>query len=1040
QNQQHTYNEPGTYTAVLTVSGPAGQDTTEKTINVAKPQEPDTPPKAAFTTDQNEGVTPLPINFTDVSTGTISEYKWDFGDGKTATDQNQQHTYNEPGTYTAVLTVSGPAGQDTTEKTINVAKPQEPDTPPKAAFTTDQNEGVTPLPINFTDASTGTISEWSWDFGDGSYGVGQTQHHTYTVAGTYTASLTITGPGGEDQMEQNILVKQSVGESKKAQLKAAFSTYSSQGPAPFSMSFLDTSTGGITDWNWDFGDGATSTEQSPRHTYTTPGTYPAYLTVIGPSGQSRTDATLVLVTSSLSQPWSAFTTDRTEGYAPLSVRFSDTSSGEITDWKWDFGDGSTATGNQSDHTYTTPGSYTGKLIVKGPGGESRSETLIHVMEPEAPPTAGLTASVTQGQAPLTITFTDSSSGTITSWNWDFGDGANAAEQNSTHTYTNPGYYKAGLTIEGPGGIGSTNLTITVTEGKKKPSADFTADITNGSLPFRVHLHPVTTGEVDGYFWDLGDGTVSYDEEPVHTYETIGDYQVSLTVSGPGGVTTTKKPGFISTISTTLPVAEKSPAFIPEPTLPVTEEPDVPVHPKTPGNTTNQSAHGYPVISITGDYTSGPAPLRTSFQTNVTGTIDGYVWDFGDGGSSYDQSPIHIYAIPGNYSVKLIVTGPDGISEVKVPDPIIVTEGMKIPVASFSAEPISGYTPLVVNFTDESSGSVDKYLWNLGDGTTSTEKNPQHLYASPGTYSVGLKVSGQSGSADEEKNNLIVVKEKPAPPVARFKADSRTGQAPLVVTFQDMASGVVTGWIWDLGDGNISSERDPVNTYNRPGVYSVSQTVEGPGGKDSAIRRGYITVSAPKSPPSAAIYAEPLKGSAPLPVKFLDMSSGTVSSWNWDLGDGMNSTDKNPTHIYQNPGTYKIRLQVDGAEGQSTSELIIRVSSPENQIETEPLQRDTSKQGTGINNSNSIPATQSIKPIANFTVSEMTGTAPLKVAFQDTSVGEITQWVWSFGDGEFADTKDPIYTYQKPGAYTVSLTVTGPHGSSSKRSREAIEVS
>jgi PKD repeat protein len=921
-------------------------------------------------------------------------------------------------------------------KTITVAHPEEENRPPTAAFNADAVEGTTPLSVAFTDISTGTITGWKWDFGDGNTAQGQNQEHTFTKSGTYAVILTISGPGGEDRAEQIIKVRTSGIVPEKEQVKASFSTYNSQGPAPCTVSFLDTSTGDITGWEWDFGDGSISTEQNPRHTYTKPGTYPVYLTGTSPSGESKTDATLILVTGSQSLPWSDFNADPTEGSTPLSVSFSDTSTGQITEWIWDFGDGTTTSGNHADHTYTIPGLYTAVLTVKGSTGESRSETTILVKEQEMAPVAGFNVSMIKGQAPHTVNFSDTSTGLITGWEWNFGDGTTSLEQNCTHTYVNPGIYTVTLSLKGPGGTGKAEKTITVTEGMKKPSADFTADITNGSLPLRVHLYPVPTGKIDGYFWDLGDGTISYDKEPVHVYETSGHYQVSLSVSGPGGVTTVKKPDYISTFPSSDKATENLPTILQEPIPSSIEESVVPVLPEITENTITMSPADIPLVSITRDGSFGPAPLRISFRTNASGIIDGYAWDFGDGGYSYDSDPIHVYTIPGNYSVKLVVTGPDGISEVKVPDPVIVTEGIKIPVAAFSGEPALGYAPLIVNFTEQSSGTIDTYLWNFGDGATSPEKNPRHQYSSPGTYSVTLTVTGLTGSSEENKKDYITVDETPAPPVARFTADYRTGRSPLVVTFQDMASGMVTGWNWDLGDGNSSSEKNPVHTYGRPGVYTVSQTVSGPGGKDTAIRRGYIIVSAPASPPVAAMYAEPVEGVAPLPVKFLDMSAGSVTSWNWDLGDGSTSKNKNPIHIFQYPGIYTVSLQVSGSEGSSSSEMIIRVISLDEQIRNASVRKDTGGQDDdGSGDGSKI----SEKPVANFTISERSGTLPLKVTFRDTSSGAINERVWSFGDGGSSGGKDVQYIYKKPGTFSVTLTVTGPLGSSSKRIREAIKV-
>ncbi|MDD1729789.1 MAG: PKD domain-containing protein, partial [Methanospirillum sp.] len=302
--------------------------------------------------------------------------------------------------------------------------------------------------------------------------------------------------------------------------------------------------------------------------------------------------------------------------------------------------------------------------------------------------------------------------------------------------------------------------------------------------------------------------------------------------------------------------------------------------------------------------------------------------------------------------------------------------------------------------------------------------------------------------------FITVEEKPAPPVARFKSDRRMGTAPLGVHFESLASGVVSSWNWDLGDGTISSEKDPVVTYTKPGVYTITQTVTGPGGKDVAVRRAYITVSAPVTPPVAVIYAEPVEGAAPLTVKFLDMSTGLVTGWHWDLGDGALSTNKNPTHIYQTEGTYTVKLKVSGPNGDSNTETTIRVSpheqkirkigfipDPEPVIQQKPVvQVSDDVATTNITDGTETPAPVSkVQPVASFSLSGRSGKSPLTITFHDRSSGDPTGWLWDFGDNATSELKDPIHTYENPGVYSINLTVTSAGGSSQKLIREAVQV-
>lgn len=161
---------------------------------------------------------------------------------------------------------------------------------------------------------------------------------------------------------------------------------------------------------------------------------------------------------------------------------------------------------------------------------------------------------------------------------------------------------------------------------------------------------------------------------------------------------------------------------------------------------------------------------------------------------------------------------------------------------------------------------------------------------------------------------------PSPPTADFSAAPVTGTAPLTVQFTDKSTGSINEWKWDFNDDGVidSTVQNPKYTYTKAGTYSVTLTVSGPNGSSTAIKTGYITVTAPvNEPPSASFSAAPVSGEVPLTVKFTDKSTGTIDSWYWDFGDGTSSTEQNPTHIYTSPGKYTVTLTVSNAAGSNT---------------------------------------------------------------------------------------------------------------------------
>ena len=160
---------------------------------------------------------------------------------------------------------------------------------------------------------------------------------------------------------------------------------------------------------------------------------------------------------------------------------------------------------------------------------------------------------------------------------------------------------------------------------------------------------------------------------------------------------------------------------------------------------------------------------------------------------------------------------------------------------------------------------------------------------------------------------------PAPaPIASFDAIPTSGNAPLTVQFNDRSTGSITSRSWEFGDGSTSSAQNPSHTYTSAGLYTVRLKVTGPGGSDTATRSNYINVSSP--PPVADFTASPTSGNAPLTVQFNERSTGHITSWSWDFGDGNTSIAQNPSYTYASAGTYNVRLTVIGPGGSDTKTL------------------------------------------------------------------------------------------------------------------------
>ena len=333
--------------------------------------------------------------------------------------------------------------------------------------------------------------------------------------------------------------------------------------------------------------------------------------------------------------------------------------------------------------------------------------------PYSVPVADFVGGPTIGLPPMDVNFTDLSQNTVTSWEWDFGDGNTSTLQNPVNSYTTPGVYSVQLIVVGPGGSDSITKTDYITVNYHAPTCDFMADVTSGIVPLTVNFTDLSVDSVDTWSWDFGDGGTSSEQNPQYDYGIPGLYTVSLTVTGPGGNDTHVKTDYI-TVNYPAPTA---------------------------------GFNGYPTI--------GAPPLNVVFTDMSVDTVNTWTWNFGDGGTSVVQNPVHQYVSAGTYTVSLTVSGPGG-SDAEVKPNYISVSNLPPPVADFSGNPLSGFFPLLVNFSDLTSGTVSQWTWYFGDGGTSAMQNPGHTYLNSGNYTVSLKSTGPGGSDSIAKVNYITV--------------------------------------------------------------------------------------------------------------------------------------------------------------------------------------------------------------------------------------------------------------------------------------------
>jgi PKD repeat protein len=420
---------------------------------------------------------------------------------------------------------------------------------PVASFVSTVTTGTTPLTVQFLDSSTNSPTSWSWSFGDGGTSALQNPSHAYSVAGTYTVTLTASNTAGSDTATQTGYVTVS---SAATGPVASFVSTVTAGTTPLTVQFLDSSTNSPKTWAWSFGDGSTSALQNPSHTYATAGTYTVTLTATNAAGSNTVTQTGYIVVSAVSTiPVAAFLSTVVSGTVPCTVQFLDYSTNTPASWVWSFGDGNTSTLENPSHTYVIPGTYTVTLTATNTAGSNTVTKSGYITVTYTVPVAGFTSNVTSGTTPLYVRFTDISTNTPTSWSWTFGDGGTATTQSPVYEYTDEGTYTVSLTATNSAGSNTTYSTGYITvESIISPVVSFSADVKSGTVPFTVRFTDTSSYTPTSWEWSFGDGSSSTQENPVHTYTTAGSYSVTHTATNAGGSRTTTASSYITASSVT----------------------------------------------------------------------------------------------------------------------------------------------------------------------------------------------------------------------------------------------------------------------------------------------------------------------------------------------------------------------------------------------------------------------------------------------------------------------------------------------------------
>ncbi len=649
-------------------------------------------PDYSIAANPSEACSPALINF-ETQPG-AQQYIWTFGDGTVQQGGAViQHQYinNTPNSqlYNVQLVATNFFGcVDTSTVTVQI-NPK-----PTAHFSVQTINNCSPAHFSFTNLSQNAIhSRWYW--GDGTYedNTSSMVQHTFinqtSAAQTYTVSLVVTNVFGcTDSFTVPVTVY--------PMIQAAF-TSTSSGCSPLTVQFQNQSSSNST-LIWDFGDGNTSNQQNPIHVFVNNGTTQQAFTVslIATSNFGCSD-TMTSTITVYPTPHAGLDVSQPTGCAPFQTVFINQSTG-ATSFFYAFGDNTTSTSSNATvpHTYdnitTALVSYTCWLTVQNNYGCKDSISKVITVYPRV---VALFSCDTAGCSPLTLSFTNLSL-FASNYQWNFGDGNTTSLFNPVNTYTNTStttqVYTVSLTATSTYGCTAThqqNIYVYAV-----PTASFTLDSTTVHYPNTTVLIDNTTQGNWQYQWSFGDGSTSSLSEPVsHTYSSYGTYIIELIAYS----------AFCrDSVAQTVHV----------------------VPPK-------------PIAHYSPNYASGCLPLSVSF-TNESQFATSYVWDFGDGNSSNETNPIYTYSTPGTYTVTLIATGPGGQDTYSAGTVDVYPNA----TAYFTVSPSVVFIPSQPVQCINLSQNATSYLWNFGDGKTSTEENPKHFYQNEGEYTISLIATNQ----------------------------------------------------------------------------------------------------------------------------------------------------------------------------------------------------------------------------------------------------------------------------------------------------------
>ncbi|MFM9050896.1 MAG: PKD domain-containing protein, partial [Bacteroidota bacterium] len=824
-----------------------------------------------------------PVIFTDQTTGgAVSSWAWSFGDGGTSNIQNPTHQYAANGTYNVQLIVTAAGGcRDTINQQVTVNT-----NIPVAQFNAPGVCQGASTP--FTNQSTGTqISTYSWNFGDPNSGsnntsTSQNPSHTYTTSGTFTTTLIVVNLAGcSDTVQQIVTVN-------------ALPTVNVPGQQIcLGQSATLSASSGFAAYSWNSG----QTTQSI--TVTPPSTIGYSVIVTDANGCTATDAAQVIV-EPLPVPSAGSNQTICQG-ASATLTASGANS-----YAWNPG---ALNGFQVSVTPSSTTTYT--VTATSFFGCTGTATVTINVNPMPIVNADNNAAICKGES-ITI----NAASTTGNFQWQPGSQSGSSISVTplvTTTYT--------VTVsDAIGCSGSDQVTITVNPipdalfGTNAPQCEgFSVSFTDQST--------VSSGSVTNWSWDFGNGQTAVTQNPTTPYSTNGNYDVILIVTSDGGCKDTISnaiiihdtpvvsagadqqvcPGFPATLNGSGGVNYSwSPGGATTASITVspnsTTQYNVTV---TDANGCQNSSSARVIVNPAPLADAGPNQSLCSGESTVLNASGGAVYTWFPGNIQSQSLNLNSPASTATYTV--IVANAFGCLDT---DQVQVRVN-PLPVATFSnSGPVCN--SISVSFTDQTSvgsGSVVSWQWDLGNGVNSTVQNPSLQYSTYGNFNVRLIVTTDEGCRDTVNQQVSIYAE----PVASFSSVDVCEGLPVAFTnSSSIPDATALNHSWTFGDNATSTTQSPSHQYGSYGSYPVTLLVVSPNNCRDSITRFANVFPLPDAQFSSLYACEDQD------LSLTDLSTvaqGSITNWSWQFGDGSTGSDRNPDHVYSDPGDYVVDLLV-----------------------------------------------------------------------------------------------------------------------------------